>query len=94
MISLSINVNEIDKARLTHHQNGKIYLNLVLFENRDGPDRFGNDGIVKQGQTKEERDAKKQTPILGNWKRLGGGTAAAKPATNSAPESGEDDVPF
>ena len=102
MITVNIDVTKIDKARLFKGAKGT-YLDIVLFENKNGPDQFGNDGIVKQSQSKEDRDAKVETPILGNWKDR----SKTKPAAASRPvalppvatdangmPTEPDDVPF
>lgn len=68
MITLKIDVNKIDKSRLFKGQKGT-YLDLVLIETPGG--KFG-DYMVKQSQTKEEREARKEMPILGNGKKIGG----------------------
>lgn len=67
MITLSIDVTKVDKDFLAPGKNGQKYLNLVLSENREGPDKYGNHGIVKQSVPKEKRDTVK-LPIIGNFK--------------------------
>lgn len=96
MITLNINVTKIDKAHLYEGKSGK-YLSLVLFDNKDGPDQYGNDGFVRQGVSKEERAKGVKGPIIGNWKNI-----ETKPRQqelkpkHAAPknEVAEDDVPF
>ncbi len=69
MITLSIDVTLLDKHRFKRvtKKNGKeaVYAELVLFET---PTSDYGDYIVKQGVTKEERQQKKDMPILGNGK--------------------------
>ena len=98
MITLSINVLDIDKARLkdvTKKDGTKAkYADLVLIETPNG--QYG-DFIVTQRMTKEEREAGKKLPILGNasyLERKSGGPSAkhSAPAETDKPES--DDVPF
>jgi hypothetical protein len=100
-IVIDIDVTLLDKARFKRitRKSGQpaVFANLVLF---DKPDAHGNDGFVKQSQTKEERDrGDSQLPILGNWKHLGEKrnapalAPAPKPAA-PAPEMAEDDIPF
>jgi len=71
MITLSIDVTKMDKARFKHitRKNGEkaIFAELVLIETPNG--EFG-DYMVKQSVTKEERENKVQLPILGNGKDL------------------------
>ena len=69
MIKASINVTKIDKAEIYVGKNGK-YVGLVFFENKNGPDQFGNDGFVTQEISKERRENGERGPIIGNWKHL------------------------
>ena len=74
MITLSIDVTQIDKTRLKQvtRRNGEKakFLELILIET---PDSEYGDYMVKQGLTKEEREARVEMPILGNAKNVGGG---------------------
>ncbi|TXH40920.1 MAG: hypothetical protein E6Q97_38675 [Desulfurellales bacterium] len=94
MISASISSHKIDKA-LVVVKGDKRYLNVVFFEN-DKPDQYGNDGIIKQSLTKEQRAAGTQAPIVGNWKWMNKPAApkGAPPAPAPAESPAEDDVPF
>jgi hypothetical protein len=82
MKTININVTKIDKSALYEGKNGK-YLSLVLFDNKDGRDQYGNDGFVTQDLGKERRMASEKGPILGNWKEM---DAAQKPAPEPAPK--------
>lgn len=92
MISMSINVTRINKERIKLGKNGK-YLDLVLFENKNGKDQYGNDGFVSESVTKDEREQGVKGAILGNWKHIG---QAAKPAQpkQDTPTADDDDIPF
>ena len=79
MISVTINVSKINKEYLYEGKQGK-YLNIVLFPTEN--DQYGNDWIVKQSLTKEQRAAGVKAPIIGNGKNMGG----------SKPTSGGEDV--
>lgn len=68
MITLSLDATKIDKTYLGEGKKGQKYLNLVLSENREGKDQYGNDGVVKQSVPKELRDTVK-LPIIGNFKK-------------------------
>jgi hypothetical protein len=76
MIKINLTVSNIPKDRIIQGQKGK-YLDLVLFENKNGPDKFGNDGFVSIDVTKDERLAGKKGEIVGNWKHVGGGKKQA-----------------
>jgi hypothetical protein len=65
----SIDVTKISKDALFHGKKG-IYLNLVMFENRDGPDQFGNEGYIQQDIGKDRRARGEKGPIIGNWKTV------------------------
>ena len=97
MIKLSINVTKIDKSHLIEGKAGK-YLELILNENKNGPDQYGNDGFVVQGVSKAAREAGQRGPIVGNYRTIGAKQKQAAPA-NPQPIPFEkldnhDDVPF
>ena len=80
---------------------GGVYLDLDMRENRDGEDQYGNTHMITVSPTKEQREAKERTAIVGNAKTLTfgdrGQQSAAKPASKHHDEvdTGEgDDVPF
>ena len=83
MIKLNLNVEKIDKSALFKGTKGT-YLDLTMFENRDGTDQYGNDGFVVQDIGKERRLAGEKGPILGNFKNMD-----QAPAPQSDPDPGE-----
>lgn len=70
MIILKIDVTKIDKAHIFEGKKGK-YIEIVVMENRDGVDQYGNLFLAVQGIPKELRDQGKKGPILGNGKEWG-----------------------
>jgi hypothetical protein len=68
------------------------YLDLDMKENRDGEDQYGNTHFIAISPTKEQREAKERTPIVGNAKTLTFGDKP-KPAAPSVAEE-EEDTPF
>ena len=66
-ISINIDVTKIDKARIVEGKKGK-YIDVTAFIDLDEQDEYGNNGMVTQNVTKEEREAKVLGPILGNAK--------------------------
>ena len=66
MITGSIDCAKIDKELMFTHADGRKFLDIVLFESREK--KFGNDGMIVQGISKEARDAGKKGNILGNYK--------------------------
>jgi len=106
MQKLNINVSLIDKSELYEGKKGK-YLSLTLFENREGPDKYGNDGFIVQEISQKRREDGEKGPILGNWKHAGQGagrTVLPKQSTEPTvpPRGGytpdqedtQDDIPF
>lgn len=71
MITLSIDVTQLDKARFKRitRKNGNpaVFADLVLIPTPGG--EFG-DYMVKQSISKQERESGIQTPILGNAKQV------------------------
>jgi hypothetical protein len=95
MKTVRINVSKIDKSAIYEGKNGK-YVDLVLFENRDGEDQYGNLGFVTQDLGKERRLAGEKGPIIGNFKEIGQPKqeqSAPAPTAHSAPDE-HDDIPF
>lgn len=86
MITLRIDVTKIDKSKLFKGEKGT-WLDLVLIETPNN--KYGNDYMVKQGLSKEDRDAGQDGAILGNGKVWGSKAEAA-----TAKDGGDDDLPF
>ena len=95
-VSLRIDVTKIDKEKLYKGAKGT-YLDVTTFIDTDTSDQYGNNGMVTQSTTQEERDAGVKGAILGNNKvfmnKEAEATSAPKAAQNTI-ESFEDDVPF
>jgi hypothetical protein len=66
-ISIKLDVTKIDKARLFQGEKG-VYLDLTTFIDTENEGQYGDHGFISQSVSKEEREAKVQTPILGNVK--------------------------
>ena len=109
IIAASIDLTKIDKSRIvTTNANGEPFKNGGKYYNisiivKDEVDQFGNDVAIKEGQTKEEREAGEQSPFIGNGKTVYT-SSPNKPSastTPSAPTSegiganvSDDDLPF
>lgn len=76
MIAIKIDVTKIEKERLFQGKNGAQYLDCVLIDTPN--DKWGNSHMVVQSVSKEEREAGKKGPILGNAKTVGGGGGAQR----------------
>ena len=104
IISTQINVSKLDRNKdiYTSPKTGHKYLNIVLFENKGGPDQYNNDGVVKLSIPKEERDkGETNSKILGNWKYLRRpdekapqSSQAARQRPSGAEDDSQDEIPF
>lgn len=65
-VNFQIDQDKLDKLRFHKGKKGT-YANLVLFLNSE-PDQYGQNGGIKQADTKEERDAGIKLPFVGNAK--------------------------
>jgi hypothetical protein len=68
IIQLKIDVSKISKDRLYKGKKGT-YLTAALILN-EGTDEYGNDGMIIEQISKEEREAGHKGTILGNAKIL------------------------
>jgi hypothetical protein len=97
MILGSIKLSSIDKAKLYTDKKGEKWLDVVLIDTPGN--KYGDDYMIVQGVSKEERQAGVKGAILGNAKNYGQPVGsspkpAPKPAT-SGPRFEEDhDIPF
>lgn len=102
IISLSLNLDAIDKSKIVEGKKGKYY-NVTLSVNDDTND-YGQNVSVFDSQSQEEREAKSARNYIGNGKVVwtsGSVSTATKPdeaqdyTPNSKSESpAEDDLPF
>lgn len=91
MIVIKLNCSKIPKERLFAGKSGKL-IDLVLMENKDGPDQYGNDGFVSVSISKEERAAGERGAIVGNWRHVGA-KPAQKPAAPARPAAKPTSAP-
>ena len=93
IISASIDLNKIDRAKIVAGKNGAKYYNFDITVN-DEPNQYGQDVALSEKQTKEEREAKQKKVFLGNGKTVwkNENTKAAAPAHVS--DGPVDDLPF
>ena len=93
-LNIQINVNKIDKERMFKGDKGT-YLNLTTFVDTTAKNKYDANGFISQTTTKEEREQKLQTPILGNVNVFytdGGQESYTKPKI--ADDGFDDDVPW
>ena len=87
VISIKIDVSKIDKSKLYKGEKG-IYLDAVLMYNSE-PDQYGQNGMIVQSVSKEEREKGVKGEILGNAKVLSTPSQAQTTETDIL-----DDLPF
>jgi hypothetical protein len=95
-VAVKLDVTKIDKARLFKGQKGT-YLDATVFIDVDNPDQYGNNGMVTQDVTKEERDQGVKGNILGNVKvfyRAEGEAPAQEKPADTWIEDDLDSLPF
>lgn len=72
MIIVNIDFKKIQKERLKRvtlkDGSEAAFGDIVLVPYKAGRNQRGEDGFCKMGQTKEEREARTELPIIGNWK--------------------------
>lgn len=80
MIKLSICLSDLPKEKITTAKNGKKYINLVMWENRE-VDKFGNTHSIQVNKKEKEEP----TIYVGNGvdKSLVHPTLEPAPATNN-----------
>src|SRR5690554_4006148 len=96
IISVSIDLNKLDKSRIIEGKNGAKYYNSTVNVN-DEKDQYGNDASVTISQTAEERQAKAQRTFVGNGRVVWSGTSnrpqqQSNQSFDSTPQEG--DLPF
>jgi len=83
-VSLKINVSMIEKARLFQGNKGK-YLDATVFIDVDQLDEYGNNGMITQDVSKEEKQQNVRGAILGNCKVFWN-DSQSQPAQQSVPQ--------
>ena len=93
-LSVRIDCTKIDKARLYAGAKGT-YLDLTTFVDTEQQDQYENNGFISQSVDKQEREAKVQTPILGNVKVFFTDGAQSAPQSSPQNQAGiDEDIPF
>lgn len=94
-VSLRIDVTKIDKSKLYKGAKGT-YLDVTTFIDTDNEDKFGNNGMVTQSVTAEEREAGTKGAILGNNKIFMNKDSSGESKSNAKNDIDkiEDDFPF
>ena len=91
IISVSIDLNKLDKSRIIEGKNGAKYYNFTINVN-DEKDQYGNDASVTISQTAEERQAKAQRTFVGNGRVVWSNNSSQQ--SNAQPKEEIDDFPM
>ena len=102
-LNFSIDVTKLDKTRFYQGKKGT-YANLTVFVDSE-QSQYGDNGIISEQLSKEEREQKLQLPIIGNVKIFYTKDAdnfaqqkaqQTEPAHHETPpiEDFDDDIPF
>lgn len=95
LILVSIDCSKIDKKRIKKTEKGQQFYNMTLIESPNG--KFGNDFMVVEQVSKEERESGTKGTILGNAKYAGGGSSSSSGSsepTQPSTHTNTDDMPF
>lgn len=87
MVKYKINLSKVDKKLLLDGDQG-VWLFGAIFENRTGTSQYGNDGFIVQDVSKEDREAGKKGPIIGNWSYV-----KKKETPTETRENDEEEIP-
>ncbi len=96
-VNFQIDFEKLDKLRFHKGKKGT-YGNFTIFLNSE-PDKYGQNGGIKQADTKEERDAGIKLPFVGNAKTFWSDNPDFQPARveqAQEPKTDEfdDSIPF
>jgi len=91
IISCSIDLNRINKAKINVLENGQKWYNFSIIVN-DSPDKYGKDCSLTESQSKEERAAKLEKVYIGSGKTVWQGES--KKFVSDGPKDDTTDLPF
>lgn len=86
IITAKLNVSLVDKTKLFKGEKGT-YLDITLIESKN--DKYGNDFMVVQNVSKEDRLAGKKGAILGNAKIYRKGAARSGAPSSASGQSSQ-----
>ena len=65
-LNLKVDVTKLDKSKFFHGKNGAVYVDLTAFVDLAVQGQYGDNGMVTQAQSKEDRAAGIKMPPAGN----------------------------
>jgi hypothetical protein len=89
MIKLSICLSDLPKEKITTAKNGKKYINLVMWENRE-VDKFGNTHSIQVNKASKEET----TVYVGNGLDKSLVPASSEPLAPANNSNDSSDLPF
>tara|TARA_R110000868_G_scaffold87158_1_gene243982 strand:+ start:2466 stop:2744 length:279 start_codon:yes stop_codon:yes gene_type:complete len=92
MIKISVNLSKLPKEKMTTSKNGEKWINLILWDNKDGVDKFGNTHSLTVSKAKEEKE--QPNVYVGNGKDSSVPVAPVAPNAIGKSDSDDDDLPF
>ena len=98
-VNLKIDVSKIDKARLFKGKKGT-YLDAIAFIDIDNTGEYGDNGMITQSVSKEEKESGDKGAILGNSKVFwrDDGNNVVQPKQSQAPvafsDGDDEDLPW
>jgi len=92
MIKISVNLSKLPKDKITTSKTGEKWINLILWENKDGVDKFGNTHSLSVSKTKEEKD--QPNIYVGNGKDSNIVVIPTAPTEIGKSDSDHDNLPF
>ena len=90
-VSVKLNLSKTDKARLFKGEKGT-YLDATMFIDLDNQGQYGDNGMITQDVSKEEREQGVKGAILGNVKvfyKEGGTQQSHDPSAKQANPQGQ-----
>jgi len=78
-------VIDLAESRARPHQNGAVYFELDVVENKNGADQYGKTHWITEPVTKSEREQGIKYPIIGNGKEYRDGGQRANTSSQSPP---------
>jgi hypothetical protein len=92
-IEFDLDLSKINKSKIKNGDKGQKYYKVTAIERID--DKYGNNWMVVEKQTKEEYEAKEKGTILGNGKNFGWGESSGSSSQpSSSTNVSSDDLPF
>ncbi len=91
-IEFDLDLSKINKNKIKNGDNGQKYYKVTAIERIN--DKYGNNWMVVEKQTKEEYEAKQKGTILGNGKNFGWADSSGSGGSSPSANVSTDDLPF